>query len=76
MDRSPRQHSPSLSDKFNAMLGDPPCVNGDAICNGDTPGSSPRFERQLGNSELSYYLPSRADGVNDMSATSLLSCSC
>ncbi|KAF8528124.1 hypothetical protein BU17DRAFT_39215 [Hysterangium stoloniferum] len=25
-----------------------------------------QFERQLGESELSYYLPSRADGVNDM----------
>lgn len=23
-------------------------------------------ERRLGDSELSYYLPSRADGVNDM----------
>lgn len=25
-----------------------------------------RVERKLGDSELSYYLPSRADGVNDM----------
>jgi hypothetical protein len=25
-----------------------------------------RFERQLGDTELSYYLPSRGDGVNDM----------
>lgn len=25
-----------------------------------------RLERKLGDSELSYYLPSRADGVNDM----------
>ena len=26
----------------------------------------PTFERQMGDTELSYYLPSRADGVNDM----------
>ena len=26
------------------------------------------LERTLGDSELSYYLPSRADGVNDMCA--------
>ncbi|KAF9786669.1 hypothetical protein BJ322DRAFT_1004181 [Thelephora terrestris] len=25
-----------------------------------------RYERKMGNSELSYYLPSRANGVNDM----------
>lgn len=25
-----------------------------------------RFERRLGDSELSYYLPSRESGVNDM----------
>ena len=25
-----------------------------------------RFERKMGDSELSYYLPSRANGVNDM----------
>ena len=25
------------------------------------------FERRLGDTELSYYLPSREDGVNDMS---------
>lgn len=25
-----------------------------------------RYERKLGDSELSYYLPSRANGVNDM----------
>lgn len=25
-----------------------------------------RYERQLGDNELSYYLPSRATGVNDM----------
>ncbi|KIJ33989.1 hypothetical protein M422DRAFT_233571 [Sphaerobolus stellatus SS14] len=27
---------------------------------------SPSFERKLGHSELSYFLPSREDGVNDM----------
>ncbi|EIN13965.1 hypothetical protein PUNSTDRAFT_95410 [Punctularia strigosozonata HHB-11173 SS5] len=38
----------------------------------DTPLTSPesfpvkRYERRLGDSELSYFLPSRADGVNDM----------
>ncbi|KAG8752745.1 hypothetical protein FRC11_008062, partial [Ceratobasidium sp. 423] len=26
----------------------------------------PKFDRKLGCNELSYYLPSRADGVNDM----------
>ena len=25
-----------------------------------------RYERKMGDSELSYYLPSRANGVNDM----------
>lgn len=25
-----------------------------------------RYERKMGNSEISYYLPSRANGVNDM----------
>ena len=25
-----------------------------------------RFERQLGDTEASYFLPSRQDGVNDM----------
>ena len=28
--------------------------------------SAPTFERRMGDTELSYYLPSRADGVNDM----------
>ena len=28
--------------------------------------SEVRYERKMGNSELSYYLPSRANGVNDM----------
>ena len=27
-----------------------------------------RYERKMGDSELSYYLPSRANGVNDMCA--------
>lgn len=27
-----------------------------------------RYERRMGDSELSYYLPSRANGVNDMYA--------
>lgn len=27
------------------------------------------FERRMGDTELSYYLPSRADGVNDMYVT-------
>ena len=27
-----------------------------------------RYERKMGDSELSYYLPSRANGVNDMYA--------
>jgi hypothetical protein len=31
------------------------------------------YERQLGESELSYYLPSRESGVNDMSVSSLTS---
>lgn len=35
------------------------------------PRASPQsplvFERRMGNTEVSYYLPSRADGVNDMS---------
>jgi hypothetical protein len=35
----------------------------------DQPGV--RYERKMGNSELSYYLPSRANGVNDMYALSL-----
>jgi len=26
----------------------------------------PSFSRKLGDAELSYFLPSRADGVNDM----------
>lgn len=30
------------------------------------PAAYSRFERRMGDSELSYYLPSRADGVNDM----------
>ncbi|KAL0951544.1 hypothetical protein HGRIS_008228 [Hohenbuehelia grisea] len=30
------------------------------------PSKTMRFERKLGNSELSYYLPSRENGVNDM----------
>ena len=25
-----------------------------------------RYERKMGDSELSYYLPSRADGVSDV----------
>lgn len=28
--------------------------------------STNHYERAMGDSELSYYLPSRADGVNDM----------
>lgn len=30
-----------------------------------------RYERKMGDSELSYYLPSRANGVNDMYASPL-----
>ena len=30
-----------------------------------------RYERKMGDSELSYYLPSRANGVNDMCVLSL-----
>lgn len=32
-----------------------------------------RYERKMGNSELSYYLPSRANGVNDMCVLGFLS---
>lgn len=32
----------------------------------DVPTEGVRHERQLGDSELAYYFPSRADGVNDM----------
>lgn len=31
-----------------------------------------RYERKMGDSELSYYLPSRANGVNDMYVTPFL----
>lgn len=30
------------------------------------PDKPTQHERQLGDSEVSYFLPSRADGVNDM----------
>ena len=30
-----------------------------------------RYERKMGDTELSYYLPSRANGVNDMCVPSL-----
>lgn len=32
----------------------------------DASPSQARFERQLGDTELSYFLPSRESGVNDM----------
>lgn len=31
-----------------------------------SPGESVRFERKMGDTELSYFLPSRQSGVNDM----------
>lgn len=39
-----------------------------AVDNGNA-GSLPRLERNLGETETSYYLPSREDGVNDMCVT-------
>lgn len=42
--------------------------NGQDMSTSDTPDRPPYYERQLGESEVSYYLQSRATGVNDMFA--------
>ncbi|KAI0001682.1 hypothetical protein BJV77DRAFT_1063101 [Russula vinacea] len=52
--------SPRLSDE---EVLDP---NGQDMSTSDTPDRPPYYERQLGESEVSYYLQSRATGVNDM----------
>ena len=48
--------TPSVSDAVN-----PDAVNPDA-----SPAPPVVLKRPLGDSELSYYLPSREDGVSDM----------
>jgi hypothetical protein len=58
----------STSDSGDSRLS----LDGDVADTIETPPSSPedislkQYERQMGNNELSYFLPSRADGVNDM----------
>jgi hypothetical protein len=56
--------SPELSDE------EVPNPKGQDMATSDTPdrqvNGSPYYERQLGESEVSYYLQSRATGVNDM----------
>ena len=57
-------HSPALSDE--EVLG----AKGQDTTASDTTDhnvhGTPYYERQLGESEVSYYLQSRATGVNDM----------
>jgi hypothetical protein len=70
----------SLSDKFSELGANGFLKAPSMECNGVEASatkdgrSSVRFERQLGDSEISYYLPSRADGVNDMYILSFLLC--
>jgi hypothetical protein len=72
-----------LTDVLTAStLGPSPALSDEGVSNpkgqdvtaSDTPdrqvNGSPHYERQLGESEVSYYLPSRATGVNDMFAIS------
>jgi hypothetical protein len=63
---NPQVPSPELSDEDT--LG----PNDQRTATSDTPDRPVQghayYERRLGNSELSYYLPARAAGVNDMSA--------
>lgn len=42
----------------------PPLSDNGSNCEKDVPGN--RFERPLGDTEISYFLPSRESGVNDM----------
>lgn len=50
--------------------------HGFSLIQGDAPEQPPRevWERKLGSNEVSYYLPSRAEGVNDMYVVSLQTC--
>lgn len=58
--------TPPLSDDEREVAklssGTEPIVVEDALHD----AAGPTFERRMGDTELSYYLPSRADGVNDM----------
>lgn len=50
--------------------------HGFSLIQGDAPEQPPRevWERKLGSNEVSYYLPSRAEGVNDMYVVPLQTC--
>ncbi len=62
--------APPTAFHSNALVGEPPFddsrVDSAELNDEELPSEHLTFERKMGDTELSYYLPSRADGVNDM----------